>query len=210
MFQIRCPDPAIENPVKGELTTDIDRSRKRLIHGSVVQHPGAGIIVLHLDQQVPFEVCLACVLDLRLVPVRDHKLRLIIPALFIGVDRDVLIAGRGVTVDVPAAPETQLRQPGPVQPAFSITVQVNSVESVDKPAGVQGAAVPRVMVFIVIRGLHGDVRVGRLSVLNSDLEIGSGEITGFVEAQSRVINVRVRRKTGGVEEEESPVNVVRG
>jgi len=136
MFQIRRFDPPIEDAVKGKLVTDGNCSWEGFIDGVVVQHPGARVIILYLDENVSFEVGGARILDLRLIPIGNRERWLISHALFAGVDLDVLVVGRGVTVDVPVAPEAELCQPGPVQPAFSIGVQGDVVVSIDEAAGV--------------------------------------------------------------------------
>lgn len=122
MFQIRRFDPPIEDAVKCKLVTDVNCSWEGFVDGVVVQYPGARVIILYLDENVSFEVGGAGVLDLRLVPIGNRERWLISHALFVGIDLDILVVGRGVAVDVPVAPEAELGESCPVQPAFSITV----------------------------------------------------------------------------------------
>ena len=136
MFQIRRLDPAIEDPVKGKLITDVNCSWEGFVDGVVIQHPGARVIILYLDENVSFEVGGARILNLRLIPIGNRERWLVSHALFVGIDLDILVVGRSVAVDVSIAPETELCQPGPVQPAFSIGVQGDVVVSIDEAAGV--------------------------------------------------------------------------
>jgi hypothetical protein len=102
---------------------------------------------------------------------------------------DVLTPRRSISIDIPAAAQTEFGHPCRVDPVE--IVQWDSIIPTCKPCCVQCPAVSRVIIFVVITGLHRIMRVGRLPVLNGDVEIRGRVIIFLIEGECGVVKVRV-------------------
>ena len=132
-------------------------------------------------EEISFDIGCAGVLDFGLVPVVDHEFRLARQAsvIFMGADSDVFVSGGGVAVDVAAAAETEFRRS-----VLGNPIEISDIDwivSGGEEGGVQCPAVAGVVVLVVVACLHWCVWVGGLAVLDSDAEVGRGEIADFVE-----------------------------